>query len=337
MDVDALRLEDAPLPEGTAEGELLAGLRVDDSPELARWLDGARARVEGWRRRARTLELARREAAGDVRGALALAEAWAAREPESEEAGQEVMRLHYLLGQRGAALKSFERLERTLERELGVTPLPETLALARKIERGTRLPGALPTRAPLPLSILRPPVLAGREAAWQAVLEGAEAGQVVFVVGEPGVGKSRLLNDFAESRGTWLRGDARPGDREVPFASVVRSFREWNATRPVTGLPEWARRELSRLMPELAEPGEAPCSCPASWTGSGSSMPSSRQPPARPPASTRSSATTCNTIPRRSWPCATTALAACTPRAARAWSSSSRECGAARAHPACGR
>jgi len=255
--VDVLRLRDEVLPAEASEGELLAGLQFDDSPELARWLDGARAKVEGWRQRARLAELARREAAGDHGGALALAEAWASREPESEEAGRHLMRLHYLQGQRSAALKAFERLERTLERELGVKPLPETLALARSIEQGARLPGPAAARRPLPLSILRPPVLAGREAEWQVLLEAWEEGQVLVIIGAPGVGKSRLITDFAESRGRWVRTDGRPGDREVPFATTVRSLRTWRAVRPDVQVPEWARRELSRLLPELAHPGEA--------------------------------------------------------------------------------
>jgi DNA-binding SARP family transcriptional activator len=256
--VDVLQLRDEVLPAEASEGELLAGLQFDDSPELARWLDGARAKVEGWRQRARLAELARREAAGDQAGALALAEAWASREPESEEAGRHLMRLHYLQGQRGAALKAFERLERTLERELGVKPLPETLALARSIEQGARLPSPTASRRPLPLSILRPPVLAGREAEWQVLLEAWEQGQVLVIIGPPGVGKSRLITDFAESRGRWVRTEGRPGDREVPFASTVRSLRAWRTVRPDVQVPEWARRELSRLLPELALPGEAP-------------------------------------------------------------------------------
>lgn len=255
--VDALQLRDAVLPGNVSDGELLAGLQFDDSPELARWLDGARTKVEGWRQRARVAELARREAAGDQSGALVLAEAWASREPESEEAGRHLMRLLYLQGRRGDALKVFERLERTLERELGVKPLPETLALAQLLAQGTRLPSATAARRPLPLSILRPPVLAGREAEWQVLVDAWEAGQVLVIVGEPGVGKSRLITDFAESRGRWVRTEGRPGDREVPFASTVRSLRAWRAVRPGIQLPEWARRELSRLLPELAEPGEA--------------------------------------------------------------------------------
>ncbi|WP_143195835.1 hypothetical protein [Archangium sp. Cb G35] len=43
--MDALRLRDSVLPAGASEGELLAGLQFDDSPELAHWLDGARAKV----------------------------------------------------------------------------------------------------------------------------------------------------------------------------------------------------------------------------------------------------------------------------------------------------
>ncbi|MFE8602017.1 ATP-binding protein [Archangium violaceum] len=240
-------------------GPLLAGFDFDDCPELARWLDGARTAVEGWVRQAREAEIERHMAQGDWTTALAQTQAWVQQEPESELAGRYLIRLHYLQGDRGAALAAFERLRAVLSRELDVTPMPETLELVRHIEQDTPLPrppAALPPS--LPLSVLRPPVLVGREAAWRQLEEGWNAGQILFITGEPGSGKSRLAEEFAAFKGSWFRIEGRPGDQEVPFASQARALRTHMARHPDVKLPDWVRDELSRILPELGDPRRLP-------------------------------------------------------------------------------
>ncbi|MFY0566593.1 BTAD domain-containing putative transcriptional regulator [Archangium lansingense] len=244
-------------PEGS--GPLLSGFDFDDCPELARWLDGARAAVEGWVREAREAEIERHMAQGDRTAALALAQAWVQQEPESEQAGRHLIRLHYLQGDRGAALAAFERLRSVLSRELDVTPMAETLALVRQIERGTELPRPpAASRPSLPLSVLRPSVLAGREAAWQQLEEGWKAGQLLFITGDPGSGKSRLAEEFAASKGPWIRIEGRLGDQEIPFAAQARAYRSHMKHRPGLTMPDWVRAEVSRIMPELGDPRGLP-------------------------------------------------------------------------------
>ncbi|MBF5043394.1 AAA family ATPase [Aggregicoccus sp. 17bor-14] len=243
-----------------APGELLGSETFDDVGELAAWVDEAREQVRAWRRTAREAEVARLEAAGELGAALALAEEWAQAEPASEEAGRAQMRLHYQLGGRTAALLAWERLRRALSQALDVEPMEETRALARTIERGARLLGVAappsPARRALPPSVLRPPVLAGREEAWRALSEGWDRGQVLYISGAPGAGKSRLAQDFAESKGRWMSFDGRVDDREVPYASQTRNFRLLLAARPDVQLEPWARRELGRVVPELLAPDE---------------------------------------------------------------------------------
>ncbi|WP_347402520.1 BTAD domain-containing putative transcriptional regulator [Corallococcus macrosporus] len=239
---------------GAEGGTLLDGFDFDDCPELARWLDGARAGVEGWVREAREARIGHLTSGGDWSAALGLAQAWARQEPESELAGRHLIRLLYLQGDRGAALAAFEQLRGVLERELGVTPLPETLALVREVEKGTQRPH--PTASPrpaLPLSVLRPPVLVGREAAWRQLEAGWEAGQMLFISGTPGSGKTRLAEEFANAKGRWGRVEGREGDSDVPFASQARAFRTQLARWPDVKLPDWVRTELSRILPELGE------------------------------------------------------------------------------------
>lgn len=241
-----------------SEGALLAGFDFDDCDELARWLDGARTAVEGWVRKAREAEIQRHLTEGDLAPALSLAQAWVQHEPESEQAGRHLIRLHYLRGDRGAALAVFERLRTTLSHDLGVSPMPDTLALVRQIEKGTQVP--LPSQTPhrqLPLTVLRPPVLAGREEAWRQLQEGFDAGQIIFIVGDPGTGKSRLAEEFATTKGRWFLSEARPGDQDVPYASQARAYRNQLARHPEVKLPDRLRVELSRFIPELGD-GRAP-------------------------------------------------------------------------------
>lgn len=250
---DSAKVLEALPPEGA--GVLLDGLAFDDCPELARWVDAARATLEGWIRQAREAEIERLTAQGSWSAALALAQAWVQQEPESEQAGGHLIRLHYLQGDRSAALAAFERLRSVLSRELGVNPQPDTLRLVRQIEKAPQLPRPPATaRRPLPLSVLRPPVLAGREEAWRQLEEGLRAGQMLLITGAPGTGKTRLAEEFASAHGTWGRIEGQVGDRDVPFASAARAFRTQMARWPQVQLPEWVRTELSRILPELGEP-----------------------------------------------------------------------------------
>ncbi len=242
------------------EGVLLGALEYDDCTEFQAWLEGARERLDKLRRRAAGLESEVRETRGDLSGALALVERLIAMDPYSEEAWRRLMRLHYVSGDRMAALNAFERCRRLLREELDTTPLPETLALAREIERGpssSKPPGS-PRPAPLPLSVLRPPVLVGREREWARMEAAWEAGQTIFLAGEPGVGKTRLAHDFAASRGSHIILEARPGELNVPYASHVRLVRQLLAKVPDPKLEPWVRRELARLLPDMAGPEGPP-------------------------------------------------------------------------------
>jgi DNA-binding SARP family transcriptional activator len=243
------------------EGVPLAGLDYSDCPEFEAWLGHVHQRVAGYRAKARQQELIRLENAKELTAALALAEDWASEDATNEEAARARMRLHFLLGHRSAALVVHERLKSALARELGVTPMLETRQLVRDIERGRQPPAASETvsrEGPLPARILRPPVLAGREAVWRQLEEGWASGQFLCIAGDPGTGKSRLATDFAESKGRWICLEGRAGDREVPYSSHTRALRYQLTLRPDVTFPDWVRIETGRLLPELLLEGEHP-------------------------------------------------------------------------------
>ena len=233
--------------------ELLAGLAFDDCPDFEEWLFNARAGLAALRRSAAVGMSETLEQLGDFSGALRFALLQVQLESLSEDAHRRVMRLHYLAGDRAAALAAFESCKVLLERELGVEPLPETLALAAEIERGENLPQPSYNPRNVPLAVLRPPVLAGRVREWAQLESAWEKGQAIFICGEAGVGKSRLALDFATSKGSVFRFSARPGDANVPYSSQARAIREILLAQPeiLEQLPDWVRNELSRLLPEL--------------------------------------------------------------------------------------
>ncbi|HEY7265000.1 MAG TPA: AAA family ATPase [Trebonia sp.] len=112
------------------------------------------------------------------------------------------------------------------------------------------------------------PVLIGRSSELSALdAARAEVGEgrpsVVMVGGEAGVGKSRLVYEFAErSRGAGMRvltgGCLELGASGLPFApftSVLRDLaRELGAAGVAELLPGGGARELARLLPEFGEP-----------------------------------------------------------------------------------
>ncbi|WNG34136.1 AAA family ATPase [Archangium violaceum] len=240
-------------------GSLLGTLDFDDCPDFEAWVLRAREQLEALRCRAARTEADTREQQGNLAGALHFAERLLVLDPLSEEAYRRLMRLLYLSGDRMAALNLFERCRKMLFEEYGATPHPDTLALVRDIERGQvrpRAPGS-PTSRTLPLSVLRPPVLVGRAWEWAQLEAAWESRQLILLLAEPGVGKTRLAHDFAASKGRYTVFAARPGDVDVPYSLFVRNIREIFSERPEIpqGLEPWIRRELARLMPELA-PGE---------------------------------------------------------------------------------
>lgn len=246
------------LAEGVAhdleEADTVLGQTAGDSlapGEFAQWLEQQRTRRRDRVRRS-LVELAEMaERAKDWDDALTHAKELLALEPLSEDAHRRMMRLHYLAGDRAAALLAFDACEQVLKDEVGAKPSAETLALLRTIEHtGT---AALPAVPRIPASVLRPPRLIGRELQWQMLSVAWQAGQCAIVLGEAGLGKTRLATDFAQAHGRTIVAGARPGDARVVYASVSRLLRALPAAA-IDALDASSKRELARLLPELGEP-----------------------------------------------------------------------------------
>ncbi len=239
-----------------AAGELLGAFGYEDCEEFDDWVRSARERIRVLRRDAVAAAAAHEEACGHVARALIYAERLVAEDSLSEQAHRLLMRLHYRRGDRAAALAAHARCRQVLQVELGAEPSTETRELAQLIERSGELPGT--GSRPVPAALARPPLLVGRERQWRALEDAWERKCVAVLIGDAGMGKSRLLGDFAQSRGIPTIG-ARPGDERVPYALLARLLRV--AAGPgaeaiaAIQLDDQVRAELARVLPEL---GAAP-------------------------------------------------------------------------------
>ncbi|WP_170928839.1 AAA family ATPase [Deinococcus hopiensis] len=230
---------------------LLAGRDYDDCPEFEDWLVTERERWMDWRRAALRELSTQAERRGDLDEALRWAAQGLTADPVSEGAFVRVMTLQYLCGQRLEALQTFGRCQTMLKSEFGVQPLRQTSELARTIAQSTAVLRQADSCSPLPLTVLRPPRLIGRADQWRQLQQAHAAGQVLFLTGAPGSGKSRLALDFASSTGTTMHLQARPGDQDVPYATLTRYARQLTQATSRDRMPDWARQQLAGLLPEL--------------------------------------------------------------------------------------
>jgi DNA-binding SARP family transcriptional activator len=231
---------------------LITEYDFSDCPDFAQWLNAQRSRVDQLWRKAVIGISDEHESAGDWRPALAWATALFESDATNEDACRRVMRLNYLIGDRSTGLKAYQLCRQTLADDLGVVPTPETEALAALMLKS--VPDT-PSRArsAMPLTVQRPPRLIGRAAALKAMEEAWDRRQAILLSGSAGIGKTRLSQDFAATRGPSHVCGCRPSDPGVPYSTQSRLCRELLRGYPDIELPQWVQREMGRLLPELGD------------------------------------------------------------------------------------
>ncbi|MTJ65363.1 AAA family ATPase [Nocardia seriolae] len=264
-------------------GELLA----DHDEEWVRQL-----RDEYGRRLAALLAVSAQaaESGGDVARARDRAHRRALLRPLDDEAGRELIRLSAAAGDLPAAMTAFTRLRDALRTELDLDPTAATVSLMESLRPQSKPPdsdsirpgidgGATAPEAPVPNGSTRPaPVLPaattmavvpgmdtaaaffGRTAelhdlvgGWHRVCDGA--GMAVAIVGDGGIGKTRL----AEEMLTIARRDGARTAIGAPGALGGAPYELWSemlaeVLEPDDRLPGdalWAAN-LSRLLPSFA-------------------------------------------------------------------------------------
>lgn len=92
----------------------------------------------------------------------------------------------------------------------------------------------------------------GRRVPLDLIAQALDRGQLVFIDGAPGVGKTRLALEAAAARGGALWARCRPDDEQLPYASATRLLQQLLEAAPDVELPGWVKRELQPLVPAWA-------------------------------------------------------------------------------------
>jgi len=176
-------------------------------------------------------------------------------DPLNELAYQNSMRFHALNNDRTGALKVYHACSTMLRQELDVEPSQDTQAYCEQILQ-LRDSTAIETKKKPSLDTKK---MIGRQeewghlrGAWQATIQGAP--RAVLILGEAGVGKTRLANEMAQ----WTRrqgihtafAQCYPGEGELPYAPVVTWLRTPEFEKEITYLDSLWQDELARLLPE---------------------------------------------------------------------------------------
>ena len=193
------------------------------------------------------------ETRGEVGEAITHAERLLRGDPLREETYRQLMRLYVGRGDRARALRIYHACSSILARELGVEPAAETDAVYEAIL--PRKPEARP--AVVAQAARRLVGRRGERAQLVAAWRSADAGQAQFVLvhGEPGVGKTRLVEDFrvwcARHGGTTAEARCYAAEGALAYGPVISWLRS-EALRTRRHRLDRARlAELARLLPEL--------------------------------------------------------------------------------------
>jgi DNA-binding SARP family transcriptional activator len=235
----------AALEEAAAcfRGELLEGLDLPDCYRFHEWCVAEREALRELQVTVLSTLVAR--LAGAPEAALRHARGWVAIDPLREDGHVEVVRLLGELGRPREALAQYDTCRRILETELGARPSVRLEQVRASLTRSPpRSPATRSAPAPAPRQEENAIPLSGRarergliETAAAACAAGAPVTGLLFV-GEPGIGKTRLLEELAHRvrQGGGLALYARAFEAEQ-----ARPYGVWlDALRPLPGPPSFA-------------------------------------------------------------------------------------------------
>jgi DNA-binding SARP family transcriptional activator len=288
VEVDVVAFE-RRVAEGTAQaleqaaelyrGDLLLGFTVNE-PLFEEWLVAERERLREMALAALAQLLAQQSKAAGTERAIQTAVRLLGLDPLQEDVHRTLMRLYLRQGRRGAALKQYQVCVGVLQRELGTEPEAETRQLYQELLRRPAEVAKAPdaradhrARSALKTGLAAPDLptaetpLFGRQVELgrlRALLGEAIGGHghVATVVGEAGIGKTRLISTLvADALAQGCRvliGHCHESDSILPFGPWVDACRsgEVSADEEILGALHPARRaELTRLLPEAGMAG----------------------------------------------------------------------------------
>jgi DNA-binding SARP family transcriptional activator/virulence-associated protein VapD len=248
------------------QGDFMAGFRLLDCPAFEDWMFFERERMQLMYQS--TLRLLTRCAVEefDYSQAIGYCKKLIEIDVADETAHQELMRIYYNTGNRQEALRQYQILEQTLHIQLGLEPIPETKLLYEKIRQGIPLinkisyPGdpsapRIGTREDLPF-VGRVQELLHLKRVNETALAGN--GTVIALIGEAGVGKTRLVEEFLYNSSNFsaivLQSRCYLKEETLPYQPVIDALRSMLPQidpAHLSLLNDVWLAEITKLLPEL--------------------------------------------------------------------------------------
>jgi hypothetical protein len=252
-------------------GPFLDGVQLAGGVELERWIEDKRSEVH---RRVRDVFRAAMATASVPEVRVGYARAWVALDPLDDDARHALIEALAACGERNEALQQYQQYEALIREQLEIEPLDQTKQLVEQIKKGrmprparaTATPDAVPHPGSSAAREAASPVrtrLVGRDSERAQLLErlGALAkgrGSLVLLGGEPGIGKTRLVEfllEEARSRGyLCVVGHAYEVEGTPPFAPFLEHLEYTARIVPAetfrAALGD-AAPEIARIMPAL--------------------------------------------------------------------------------------
>lgn len=256
-------------------GEFLEGFGIPGAQGFEDWITTERS---WWRERSVAVLVGRAEmlgARGDLEGATTAAHRALTLDPGSDLAIRTILRSLTLAGHRTRALVHYESFVAHLRETVNSTPEAETQALAERIRQQKVGYGPAKTQSAAPIEQDRVP-LVGREPQLAILLDllrssrETRRARVGILEGDPGIGKSRLLEEILDR--VRLDGETVSAVRMVE-ADLTESWGGLLAlgrggllgASGLAGAPAPAIAAIAALAPEWAERFPGAASGPDRW------------------------------------------------------------------------
>jgi DNA-binding SARP family transcriptional activator/tetratricopeptide (TPR) repeat protein len=271
--------------------DFLSGFTLPDLPTFDDWAATEREHYRRLAVRGFSTLSQLNESNGTYTTALDSLEHALAFDPMQEDLQRAAMRLHYLAGNRAAAIRRYDSLRKLLDEEMGVPPMAETRAVydaiindkletqnpksqeSKNHKQTSQLQGQISNASrlilsspPLPRSSVPLP-FTGRDQELEQLQMLTAAHRLVLLEGEPGIGKTRLAHEYLHSVNTIpLIGSAHELEAALPYQPIIEALRslltraDWPALQAAirANLPPVWLAESLRLLPELDPASETP-------------------------------------------------------------------------------
>ncbi len=166
---------------------------------------------------------------GETSRAISTGQQWLQAAPLDENSYQTLMTLHGESGDRATALQLYHQCMTTLQEELGVNPSPATAEIYQRLlmaEDAIDEPSKDQAPPPVALSLQPKSAVVGREDLLEILEQWllATPESVLLLTGEPGIGKTCLLEALADSA---LEHHWQPSWGRAFGAEQLRSYGVW--------------------------------------------------------------------------------------------------------------